>query len=184
MQNRATARPTSANAIVSPAPKVTVCPEGKYLNPETNRCKSIEETLNTLAACDEGYERNPITNRCRKIVTTAVKTLEPCKEGQERNPVTNRCRSIASAVAELLPCDEGYERNPATNRCRKVLAASTASATTASKFVEHAKGDDWNAWTWALVAVGATGAIGYGVYEWRHELRGFGQQIAAKLTKK
>lgn len=177
-------QPNGPNHIALPVEVVKPCGAGQYRSPETGRCRTIEETINTLAACDEGYERNPTTNRCRKIVTTAVKTLEPCKEGQERNPVTNRCRSIASAVAELLPCDEGYERNPATNRCRKVLAAATTSPLAPSKLVEQAKGSDWNAWTWTLVAVGATGAIGYGVYEWRHELRGFGQKIAAKLAKK
>lgn len=116
-------------------------------------------------------------------MTTATATLAACSEGQERNPATNRCRSIASAVAELMPCDEGYERNPATNRCRKVAGVSTAAATS-NELVESAKGSTWNVWTWSLVAVAATGAIGYGVYEWRHELSGFGQAIATKFGRK
>ncbi len=188
---------------------VATCPDGKYLNPDTNRCRTVEEAVNALAACPEGQERNLVTNRCRSIVSAttelapcdegqernpatnrcrskvlAAATLVPCGEGQERNPTTNRCRSIASAVAELLPCDEGYERNPATNRCRKVLAAATTAGAAPTALVEEAKGTGWNVWTGALVAVGATGAIGYGVYEWRHELRGFGQKVVAKLGKK
>lgn len=161
------------------------CPAGKYLNPDTNRCRTIEEAVNALAACPEGQERNQATNRCRAKVVSASAVLSPCGEGQERNPLTNRCRSISSALAELLPCDEGYERNPATNRCRKIAGVSTTAATAnAPAIVESAKGSNWDAWTWALVAVGATGAIGYGIYEWRHELLGFGQKIASRFGKK
>lgn len=171
------------NTLILPVEEVTTCPVGKYLNPDTGRCRTLEEAVNALAACAEGQERNPATNRCRAKVTAASASLTPCGEGQERNPATNRCRSIASAVAELIPCNEGYERNPATNRCRKVAGASTAAANT-TQLVEAAKGNGWNIWTWSLVAVGATGAIGYGVYEWRHELLGFGQKITAKFGKK
>lgn len=51
------------NSILAP------CPEGKYRNPLTNRCKNIETSSSTLKECAEGYERNPETNRCRKIKT-------------------------------------------------------------------------------------------------------------------
>lgn len=179
----ATPQPYGPNIITMPVEEAVTCPAGKYLNPDTGRCRTIEEAVNALAACAEGQERNPATNRCRAKVTATSASLTPCGEGQERNPATNRCRSIASAVAELIPCNEGYERNPATNRCRKVAGVSTAAANT-SQLVESAKGSSWNMWTWALVAVAGTGAIGYGVYEWRHELLGFGQKIAAKFGKK
>ena len=42
------------------------CGEGRYRNPETNRCKKIEEEQGPKP-CAEGYERNPETNRCRKV---------------------------------------------------------------------------------------------------------------------
>ena len=107
------------------------------------------------------------------MTAVAGATLEPCKEGQERNPLTNRCRSIASAVAELIPCDEGYERNPSTNRCRKVVTTAVAgvggSTAENNQSIVKNTGGQWSIWTWSLVAVGATGAIGYGVYEWRDE---------------
>lgn len=180
------ARPGQENLWTLPEEKQTVCPAGKYLNPETGRCRTIEEAVNALAACPEGQERNPVTNRCRKIVSTATATLEPCKEGYERNPLTNRCRSIASAVAELIPCDEGYERNPQTNRCRKStnLLASTAKNDTLNSGVTKTDDGQWGMWTWALVSVGATGAIGYGVYEWRSEIGQFGRKIAGRFGKK
>lgn len=155
--------------------EVTVCPAGKYLNPDTGRCRTLEEAINTLAACGEGEYRNPETNRCKKIAATAsTVTLVACGEGQERNPVTNRCRSIASAVAELLPCDEGYERNPATNRCKKVLAAATTSSLPVGGVTETTT--DSSAITtmlgWVAVGVVALGALGYAAYEWRTELAG------------
>lgn len=176
--------PFGENTLAVPVEEATTCPEGKYLSPDTGRCRTIEEAVNALAACAEGQERNPATNRCRAKVTATSVSLTSCGEGQERNPATNRCRSIASAVAELIPCDEGYERNPATNRCRKVAGVSTVAATNPSQLVESAKGTTWSLWTWSLVAVAAAGAVGYGIYEWRHELLGFGQRIAAKFGKK
>lgn len=147
------------------------CPEGKYLNPDTNRCRTIEEAVNALAVCAEGQERNPLTNRCRKTESSAS-ALVPCGEGQERNPLTNRCRSIASAVAELIPCNEGYERNPTTNRCRKVAGINTVmpAASLASSASDSNK--EQSAMTgWILVGIAAFGALSYAVYEWRHEMK-------------
>lgn len=175
-------QPFSVNVVTAPAQEVTVCPAGKYLNPDTGRCRTVEEAVNALSACPEGQYRNPLTNRCKQIAST-TSTLVPCGEGQERNPLTNRCRSIASAVAELLPCDEGYERNPATNRCRKVAGVSTTAAAS-NQLVEDEKESGPNIWTWSLVGVAVLGVVGYGVYEWRHELLGAGQAIAAKFGKK
>jgi len=162
-----TPQPTGANLIIPPIIEVTECPVGKYRNPDTGRCRTLEETVNALATCDEGYERNVETNRCRKIVTATAASITPCLEGQERNSTTNRCRSIASAVAELMPCDEGYERNPETNRCRKVQIAAMPLAAFPVQPITETKGD--SAGTIALAAV-ATIAVGYIVWEWRREI--------------
>lgn len=180
------ARPGQENLWRLPEEKQAACPVGKYLSPETGRCRTVEEAVNALATCPEGQERNPATNRCRRVLSATTTALEPCKEGYERNPLTNRCRSIASAVAELIPCDEGYERNPATNRCRKSTNLLASIAKSDSPNPQAIKGNDtpWSLWTWALVSVGATGAIGYGVYEWRSEIGQFGRKIAARFAKK
>ena len=169
-----TPQPAGTNVITAPVTQLAECPEGKYRNPDTNRCRTIEEAVNALSVCEEGYERNPVTNRCRKIATATTAGLTPCKEGQERNPATNRCRSIASAVAELIPCDEGYERNPATNRCRKlkqdtVPEAAFAVAPTAAK-----GGVDMAGW-WAFAGVSAI-AITYAVWEWRQDIARAGRR--------
>ena len=101
-----TPQPDRANLITLPVVSVIECPAGKYRNPDTGRCRTVEEAVNELATCPEGQARSTETNRCRSLATLAKATLTACGEGQERNPLTGRCRSIASAVAELLPCDE------------------------------------------------------------------------------
>lgn len=181
-----TPRPDRAdNEITLPVEKVPdaiICPEGKYLNPETNRCRTIADAVNALTACEEGSERNPLTNRCRKITPamTLASSLTPCKEGQERNPETNRCRSIASAVAELLPCDEGYERNPTTNRCRKI---KTSDMPTMGYPVKQVGASTQTTMTWwALGGVGVL-ALMYAGWEWRSEVGRAVRRVAAIVRK-
>ena len=41
------------------------CPEGKELNPKTNRC--VNKKKSTKKICPEGKRLNPRTNRCVKI---------------------------------------------------------------------------------------------------------------------
>lgn len=179
-----TPQPSAPNRITLPVEEVAACPVGKYRNPETGRCRTIEEAVNALAACAEGQYRNPATNRCKQLIATTA-ALKPCAEGQERNPATNRCRSIVSAVAELLPCNEGYERNPATNRCRKVTAVLAASAGSGDIGNENERGTGSIAgWGWALAAVAAGGAVGYGIYEWRHELVSGWNSFRARVGRK
>ena len=78
-----------------PAP----CPAGKYRNPLTNRCRSVEADVSVLATCDEGQYRSEETNRCRNVTTTS--TQKPCKDNQYRSEETNRCRNMtATSVPE------------------------------------------------------------------------------------
>jgi hypothetical protein len=174
----ATPMPTGANLLTDPATTLAECPEGKYRSPETNRCRNIEEVINSLATCDEGSERNPLTNRCRKIASSDA-VLTPCKEGQVRSPETNRCKSIVSEVADLIPCNDGYERNPATNRCRKV---QSAAAVKGAQFpVEPATVATGNtAGFWTLAGVVAAGA-GYGIWEWRTEIASAVRSVLARV---
>jgi len=116
------------------------CKEGQYRSEETNRCRSLATTVTALASCDEDQERNPVTGRCRKLSSAAGQQLTPCKLGQERNPDTNRCRNITARV-------------PAADFAVQPVAET---------------GNAFIGW-WAVGGVG-TLAIGYGVWEWRHEL--------------
>lgn len=146
------------------------CPAGKYRNPETNRCRSIETAVSVLAPCDEDEFRNPETNRCKKI-TVSTSSLTPCAPGQYRNPETNRCRKIESDSG-LVPCDEGEERNPETNRCRKisVLGVSDQTGLADVQDVNVATIDQDTLNMPAILGV-VGGTSGYMLYEWRHEIR-------------
>ena len=75
------------------------CPEGKELNPNTNRC---------VNKCKEGYERNEkfkcysVVKKTKKIKSIKPKSVKRCSHDKELNPTTNRC---------VNKCKEGYERN-------------------------------------------------------------------------
>lgn len=165
------------------------CPAGKFRNPATNRCKTIE-TKTELKPCNPDQFRNPDTNRCKKIET--AHGLTPCRAGQFRNPATNRCKSAATSTSSLkpcaanqfrnpetnrckkkdsesslVPCKEGQERNSETNRCRQVAGASTTNplANPAS-----AAANKTNVSYPAILAVAGL-AVGYGIYEYRQEIK-------------
>lgn len=145
----------------APAP----CPEGKYRNPLTNRCRNIETDASVIATCDADEYRNPETNRCRK--TTTASSLTPCKDGQYRSEETNRCRSIEAASAQLAPCKEGQERSLETNRCRKAESSTVPKAGYAVQSVQDGAAS-FIGW-WALGGVGVL-ALGYAGWEWRYEI--------------
>ena len=183
----ATPMPDLPNAFPAPGvgagvlSEVTVCPQGKYRNPETNRCRNIEDAVAELAACSEGQARNPETNRCRSLAATAGVALVPCAVGQERNPETNRCRTSTASNPGLAPCLVGQERNPETNRCRKTgldTALSPAS-------IDPVKQDPTsNPLVMSLLGAVGVGAIGYGIYEWRSELTGLLRKVTSRVGGK
>ena len=100
----------------------SACPEGKYRNPDTNRCKNIETASSELTPCSSDQIRSSETNRCKKINTAAGSSLTPCQPDQVRNTSTNRCKKISSTGASLTPCQPDQIRNPTTNRCKKAGA--------------------------------------------------------------
>lgn len=144
---------------------VAACAAGKYRNPLTNRCRSIESDATVLASCDIDQYRNPETGRCRKIASAS--SLTPCKDGQYRSEETNRCRSISAATSELAPCKEGQERNPDTNRCRNAAAKSVPAAAYAIEPVKDSA-KAFVGW-WALGGILLL-AMGYAGWEWRREI--------------
>ena len=168
---------TPENGEVESASTVASCPVGKYRNPLTNRCRTIEADAAILADCQEGYYRNPETNRCRKIAAAAV--LVACQTGYTRNPETNRCRKDGTDDDGLTPCKAGQERNPATNRCRNVSALTTPASVAEA---EESAGTSNTALPW-VIGIAAVGAVGYGIYEWRHELAGAVSGLFRRLKK-
>lgn len=168
-----------AENVITPLSTVS-CPDGKYLNPDTNRCRTLEETLNTLTACEEGSERNTTTNRCRKVTASTLNTLTPCKEDQVRSPDTNRCRAATNDAAELTPCTAGSERNPETNRCRKTAVAGASS----SKYAVEPFGQSGSSSaTWWAIAGVVMVVVGYGIWEWRQEIAIFGVKLRSLMTR-
>lgn len=145
--------------------EIQPCPDGKYRNPDTGRCRNLATLVSELLPCSEGQERNPATNRCRSISSSS--SLVPCKEDQERNPETNRCRSIVTASAQLTPCKEGEERNPETNRCRKIDQSVKGVATATVKDAPSAMSSPNN---WLVYGVIGLMVILYAIKEWRPEL--------------
>lgn len=123
------------------------CEPGKFRNPETNRCKALENAAAQLSACAAGQERNPETNRCRKIGGTN-EALKACAEGQERNPETNRCRKVEVPVQGT------------------VLAASTSSAAE-GPFKYKAQ----------IIAALVIALLGYGLFEYRRDIQNYIEKV-------
>lgn len=125
--------------------------------------------------CDIGQYRNPQTGRCKKVESLAAPAA--CKQTQYRNPETGRCKNTSSAK-EPSACKEGQERNLQTNRCRNIKVMTRADHAPLPK-VEERRGDV--AWyTWLAVAAVGVGAVTYGVWEWRQEIREVWQRVRRK----
>lgn len=116
------------NSLKKSKPK-KICPDGKVLNPLTNRCikikpekvkktlKKYDENGNIIKKskpkkiCPEGKVLNILTNRCIKIKPERVyKTL---KEYDENGNIIKKSKP-------KKVCPEGKVLNPLTNRCIKV----------------------------------------------------------------
>lgn len=134
---------TAQDEVAGVTSVLAPCPLGKYRNPETNRCRTIETAVSQLSACDEDEFRSPDTNRCRKV----------------------------SSSSSLASCDPGEERNPDTNRCRKTAVLGITSQSDLPEIQDVAVDNVEGQINWQIIilAVGITG--GYMVYEWRHEIR-------------
>lgn len=142
-------------------------PNKSYIEPAQDEVLGV---TTVQAPCPAGKYRNPETNRCRTI-ETAVSQLKPCDEDEFRNPETNRCKSFTSSTNNLKPCEEGEVRNPETNRCRK---ASSLAATTESELpivedvaVQTSSGK----FNWPVLLSALAVTLGYMIYEWRNEIK-------------
>lgn len=167
-----------ASEVVEPS-SLGPCPTGQYRSAETNRCRLLQTAVSALVTCGPNQERNMVTNRCRSVLAAST-NLTPCKAGQERNPETNRCRAIGSA-SDLQPCEAGEERNPDTNRCRKTVSASNTGGIAKVKDVASQTLGGGVKWWLAITAVIL--AIGYGLYEWRHDITNYIRRRSVKSTR-
>ena len=89
-------------------PEAKTCPEGKYLNPLTGRCKKIEDEAEEKT-CKEGYYLNEETGRCKKIAVVEEKT---CEEGYYLNEETGRCKKVVENTgAKYELKEEAFEED-------------------------------------------------------------------------
>ena len=83
------------------------CPEGKVLNPLTNRCILIKNAkavankpLKPPKVCPDNKVLNPKTNRC--ILIRLPKPPKVCPENKVLNPKTGRCILIKNAKVKVI----------------------------------------------------------------------------------
>ena len=111
------------------------CPEGKFLNPQTNRCKNLQvitenstgKTITTydpetgegttIKICNDGYYLNEETNRCNKVKEENTSS--------STSPSSSSSKSDSSSSTKT--CPEGKFLNPQTNRCKNLQTVSESS---------------------------------------------------------
>lgn len=165
-----------------PTPGYTNLPNvlNNNINPEdVNEDTNTTTSASTLKPCASNQYRSPETNRCRLIASESTSAIAVCKVGQERNPETNRCKNIAS-TSTPAPCKEGQERNPETNRCRNIKQITKADFAVKGATNQVQAGTNW--YVWAAIAGVVLLVIGYGVWEWRGELKKVYNRIKAKFA--
>jgi hypothetical protein len=117
-------RPKSPKKSPLKTPKI--CPEGKVLNPKTNRCISIKNIKST-------FKNSPERPKSPLKPPKPPKQPKVCPEGKVLNPKTNRCIMLKNKKksphksspkqSPLKPpkqpkvCPEGKVLNPKTGRC-------------------------------------------------------------------
>ena len=146
-----------------------------------NKANALEEMpvlpiTSSLKPCRPDQYRSTETNRCRLIPKASVASA--CQPGWYRNPETGRCRKIAVAPT-LKPCAEGQVRNPETNRCRtnKQMTEVDYGVLAAVDTNEPSQG-----YILLILALLAAGILGYGIWEWRREVRQFLASLWRRLV--
>lgn len=155
--------------------KYLPCGEGYERNVDTGRCNKIVVTA-LLADCGDGKYRSEETGRCRNVPVASI--LAACKLGQYRSEETNRCRNIVTASVQK-PCKDNQYRSEETNRCRNLPAATVPDAAFAVQPIKDTT-TAFIGW-WALGGISLL-AAGYGVWEWRDEIRNAAIRIASRFS--
>jgi hypothetical protein len=76
----------------------------------------------------------------------------------------------------------GQERNPETNRCRTIKQLSTATYGVKGATAQQQGGMGW--YMWAAIGGIVLLIVGYGVWEWREELKQLLNALKAKFAGK
>ncbi len=137
--------------------------------------ETLVSVVSTPTPCRADQYRSPETHRCRKIATAT--TQKSCAADQYRSVETGRCRKIVTQALPA-PCKAGWERNKDTGRCRKTKAITAVDYSVLSEQTTNNTGN-WY-WLWAAGAIGAAVLL-YAAWEWRFELKRFGQKTLRRL---
>ncbi len=164
--------PNEANVWLEYLP----CDDGYFRNTDTGLCNKVQ-IASSPADCGEGKYRSTDTNRCRNFATSES-LLAPCASNQERSPVTNRCRIITTA-SQLTPCSANQERNPTTNRCR-----NKTTNTVADFPIKNEGQAKQTTLGWLAFAGVAIVAVGYALWEWRHETGMFSRRLVRFVARR
>jgi hypothetical protein len=76
---------------VAPSKKGIVCPEGKILNPKTNRCIKDPAAKKVKPVKKDSKKKDVVDKEPKKEADKAIVKIKECPEGKILNPKTNRC---------------------------------------------------------------------------------------------
>jgi len=76
---------------VVPSKKGIVCPEGKILNPKTNRCIKDPVAKKVKPVKKDSKKKDVADKEPKKEADKAIVKIKECPEGKILNPKTNRC---------------------------------------------------------------------------------------------
>jgi hypothetical protein len=76
---------------VAPSKKGIVCPEGKILNPKTNRCIKDPAAKKVKPVKKDSKKKDVADKEPKKEADKAIVKIKECPEGKILNPKTNRC---------------------------------------------------------------------------------------------
>ena len=96
----------------------------------------------------------------------------------------NKTLSILFLLCLNLTWNSGVaqEKNPETNRCRTVKKLSTADYGVKGATSQQQSGMGW--YIWAAIGGIVLLILGYGVWEWRDELKKLFEMVKAKFAGK
>ena len=111
------------------------CPQGKHLNPATNRCKNVTQ----VKPCASGKVRNPTTNRCRSVKTKVNVTPRPSKTSPKKTSHEKTSpKSIPSHHTLIASGGQGCIFKPYIPCHKKSKSKSKHKHKTISKISFHA----------------------------------------------
>jgi len=90
-EKREERKESKEQVTVAPSKKGIVCPEGKILNPKTNRCIKDPAAKKVKPVKKDSKKKDVADKEPKKEADKAIVKIKECPEGKILNPKTNRC---------------------------------------------------------------------------------------------